>query len=240
MNGLIVWHELYTDDVDAAAGFYTELLGLELETADLGDFQYAMLKKDGRTHAGFVRTEQAGVPSHWYPYVQVEDVDGTLGRAKGLGAELRRGPMDVGDGLRIAVLDDPQGATFGVMRWSEDPPQGVFAWDELDAADVEEAARFYGEIAGWTTSPSFQEGYRLFDAVEAQAHVAGLMRKPDEMPAAAWNAYFAVGDVDGTVARAQELGARELVSPTSMEKVGRFAILADPGGAPFGLFAGES
>ena len=50
MTGAITWHELYTSDVDAVTRFYTELLGLELETADMGDFQYPMLRKDGRRH----------------------------------------------------------------------------------------------------------------------------------------------------------------------------------------------
>jgi predicted enzyme related to lactoylglutathione lyase len=32
MDGVITWHELITSDVEAAVRFYTELLGLELET----------------------------------------------------------------------------------------------------------------------------------------------------------------------------------------------------------------
>lgn len=57
MDSAITWHELITSDVEAATRFYTELLGLELETADMGDFQYPMLRKDGRTHAGFIKQE---------------------------------------------------------------------------------------------------------------------------------------------------------------------------------------
>jgi predicted enzyme related to lactoylglutathione lyase len=67
MNGAITWHELYTSDVDAATRFYTELLGLGLGEADTGDFEYPMLEKDGRTHAGFFQKEHAEIPSHWYP-----------------------------------------------------------------------------------------------------------------------------------------------------------------------------
>jgi predicted enzyme related to lactoylglutathione lyase len=67
MNGAITWQELYTSDVDAATRFYTELLGLGLGEADTGDFEYPMLEKDGRTHAGFFQKEHAEIPSHWYP-----------------------------------------------------------------------------------------------------------------------------------------------------------------------------
>ena len=40
--------------------------------ADMGDFQYQMLKKGDRTHAGFVAkpTEAPRRPIHWYPYIQ--------------------------------------------------------------------------------------------------------------------------------------------------------------------------
>jgi predicted enzyme related to lactoylglutathione lyase len=37
MTSVITWHELITSDIGAATRFYTELLGLELETADIGD-----------------------------------------------------------------------------------------------------------------------------------------------------------------------------------------------------------
>jgi uncharacterized protein len=234
MNGAITWHELITSDIDAATHFYTELLDLELETADMGDFQYPMLRKDGRTHAGFVKQEMEGVPSHWYPYVRVDDVDAKVEQAKELGAQVYMGPASVGDDLRFAVLADPQRAAFGLMSWSVEPPAGVFAWDELYAADVDAAAAFYGDLVGWETSPSHIDWYRLFDA--GDAHIAGLMKKPDEMPLAAWGTHFAADDVEASAARAQELGASILLPPTTDEQVGTYAMLSDPTGAAFGLY----
>jgi predicted enzyme related to lactoylglutathione lyase len=234
MAGVITWHELITSDVDAATRFYTELLGAELETADMGDFQYPMLKKGDRTHAGFIKQEMEGVPSHWYPYVQVDDVDAKVEQAKGLGAQVYMGPASVADDLRFAVLADPQRAAFGLMSWSAEPPTGVFAWDELYAADVDEAVAFYGGLLGWGTSPSHLDWYRLFDSGEA--HIAGLMKKPDEQPVAAWGTHFAADDVAASVARARELGATVLMEPTTDEQVGTYAMLADPTGAMFGLY----
>src|SRR5207248_5585755 len=140
------------------------------------------------THAGFVQKEHAEIPSHWYPYIQVDDVDATVEEAKSLGSELHHGPADVGDMLRFAVLGDPQHATVGVMTSEGEGSRDVFAWDELHAADVEPAARFYGEIAGWTTAP-FGDGYQVFNAGETS--VAGLMQKSEEMPGAAWLPYLA-------------------------------------------------
>jgi predicted enzyme related to lactoylglutathione lyase len=77
-----------------------------------------------------------------------------------------------------------------------------------------------------------------------QGPVAGLMNLPDEAAKMGapphWLAYIYSPDVDATVARAKELGATELVEPTSMEGVGRFAVLQDPQGAVFAVHRGEA
>jgi hypothetical protein len=228
----ITWHELITTDVERATGFYTELLGLELETADMGDFRYHMLRKDGRTHAGLVRQELEGVPSHWYPYIRVADVDAAVEKAKAEGAELYHGPADGPDTLRFAALGDPQRASFGVMSWDQETPTGVLVWDELHARDVEGAARFYGEVFGWSNEP-FVEEYRMFGAGEGP--FAGLMQERGGSPVVYWLTYFGVDDTDATAAKAMELGAGVILPPESMEQVGRYSVLTDPTGAAFGI-----
>jgi len=234
----ITWHELITTDVEGATRFYTELLGLELETADMGDFQYHMLRKDGRTHAGFVNQELEGIPSHWYPYVAVEDVDSAVDAAKARGAELYMGPAEVPDAsLRFACLGDPQRASFGVMSGGQEPPTGVFAWDELHATEPDAEASFYGELVGWTTS-EFAEGYRVFNAGETM--VGGLMKERGGSPVSYWLAYFAVDDTDARAAKAMELGAGVILPPESMAEVGRYAVLTDPSGAAFGIHQSAS
>jgi len=144
--------------------------------------------------------------------------------------------MEPADGLRIAVIADPERATFGVMSWSEEPPTGLFAWDELHATDTAAAEAFYGDLVGWTTS-EFLEGYRLFNAGETP--VGGLMQERGGSPVAYWLTYFAVDDTDGAAAKAMELGAGAILPPESMEGVGRYAVLTDPTGAAFGIHRSE-
>ena len=50
-----------------------------------------------------------------------------------------------------------------------------------------------------------------------------------------WVVYFAVEDCDDSVERATSLGATEIVPATDVPDVGRFAWLADPCGAVFGI-----
>jgi predicted enzyme related to lactoylglutathione lyase len=60
--------------------------------------------------------QDATVPPHWQPYVAVGDPDATTAKAKDLGGAVLAEPMDVPKVGRIAVLRDPQGATFGIIR----------------------------------------------------------------------------------------------------------------------------
>ncbi len=237
MAALIGWHELYTSDVDAATSFYAELLGAEIESTDMGDFQYPMLKVGDRYHAGFFLKDHdhEHVPSHWYPFVLVDDVDATVEKATSLGADLFHGPADVQD-LRFAVLGDPQHATFAVISSPNPAAEGLFVWDELHVADTDAARRFYGDVVGWTTTRPM-ESYEIFNAGETQA--AGLYQDADP-PGAYWLAYLGVDDVDSSFARARELGAGAVIEPEDIEGIGRFAVVTDPTGAAIGLFKGGS
>lgn len=232
MAGMITWHELFTTEPEQAIDFYTALLGAEIEAASMGDFEYRMLSKDGRSHAGFVKDEQGVAGSHWYPYIHSDDVDASVQAATAAGAQLIHGPMDIADMLRFAVLGDPQHTTFGLITGEGNPPQGLFVWDELHADDPDAAADFYGTVAGWRTE-DFMEGYKAWYSGDAM--VGGLLQKPADAPRTMWLPYLAVDDTDAATAKAQELGATVMLEPTTMEGVGRYSVVADPVGAAVGL-----
>jgi uncharacterized protein len=237
MAGLIVWHELFTDDVEAATRFYTELLGAEIETATMeGGFQYQMLNQQARSHAGIVPkpAEDSEAPNHWYPYVWVDDVDASVEQAKGQGAQVYHGPTDIPDMLRFAVLGDPQHATFGVMTGDGSHPTGLFVWDEIHSPDAGASEAFYSGLFGWTAE-EMMEGYKIFSAGETQ--VGGLMQNQDGGPPGAyWLTYLAVDDVDASTEKALGLGATQMMEPTDIPNIGRFSIISDPTGAAVGLY----
>jgi uncharacterized protein len=232
MAGVIGWHELYTSDLGVAS-FYAELLGAEIQTEDMGDFQYPMLKQGDSLHGGFVQKDKdhEHVPSHWYPYVVVDDVDASTEKAKSLGSQLLHGPADV-DVIRFAVLMDPQHATYGVISSPNPPAAGLFVWDELHATDVGAARQHYSSLFGWTTSEAM-ENYEIFSAGETQ--VAGLYADSDA-PGSYWLTYLGVDDVDAATERAQGLGAGVLVGPADIPNIGRFSVITDPTGAAVGLY----
>ncbi|MDA8202518.1 MAG: hypothetical protein M0Z49_07135 [Chloroflexi bacterium] len=55
------------------------------------------------------------VPSYWMAYFQVADVDASHAAALDAGAHEMLAPMDFPGG-RFAIVSDPQGATFGLLR----------------------------------------------------------------------------------------------------------------------------
>lgn len=117
--------------------------------------------------------------------------------------------------------------------------RGQFVWHEYLARDVQAAVAFYTETIGWKTQP-FGDDYVMW--VGTQGPLGGVFRAPGEQPhKPLWIGHVQVDDVDTTAARASKLGGRVWKEPTDIPTVGRFAVLADPQGAPISVFkpAGE-
>ena len=116
--------------------------------------------------------------------------------------------------------------------------QGMFSWHELMTDNVEGAKKFYTELLGWTLQEfPMEEGESYWVVKVGDEGLGGIMRTP---PAAAgvpphWGVYITVDNVDAAVKKAEQIGAKVLVPPTDIPKVGRFAVLQDPQGAAFAV-----
>jgi len=110
----------------------------------------------------------------------------------------------------------------------------AFSWCELMTPDPEAATRFYGTLFGWTLE-DMDMGRGTYTVVKAGgAAIGGIMKRPPECAPDApphWGTYVTVEDVDATARTAEALGAKTLVPPTDLPKVGRFYMLQDPQGA---------
>jgi predicted enzyme related to lactoylglutathione lyase len=118
--GTPVWNECVTPDVDRAVAFYAEVLGMGGEPMDAGEMKYTVLTNvEGRQIAGATTSPQEGVPPHWNIYFNVEDVDAAVIRVGELGGSAIAPAFDVPGIGRMAMVSDPQGATFWVMATAE-------------------------------------------------------------------------------------------------------------------------
>ena len=120
--GSFSWAELATSDPAAAKNFYSSLFGWNAVDSPMGpgpEDVYTRMQLAGKDVAALYKMmkDQAamGVPPHWNVYFNVEDVDASVTQAEGLGAKTLAPAMDVPGVGRMAMLADPQGATFWVM-----------------------------------------------------------------------------------------------------------------------------
>jgi hypothetical protein len=118
--------------------------------------------------------------------------------------------------------------------------RGRFVWEELTTTDLASAAKFYAAVAGLKTAPApFDASYTTFSG--AGGPMGGLFPLPDEARAMGappnWLSYIGTADVDETVRHAQSIGGKVIKAAADIANGGRFAILQDPQGAVFAVYA---
>lgn len=108
---------------------------------------------------------------------------------------------------------------------------GVIHW-EIGARDMDGLQAFYARLFGWTFTPAGPD-YALV-AAEGGGIGGGVMRAPEPMPTYL-TFYVEVEDVAAALAQSTSLGGEEVVAPTPIPGVGRFAMFRDPEGHLVGV-----
>lgn len=122
---------------------------------------------------------------------------------------------------------------------------GRFIWQELLTEDTAAAAAFYSKVIGWHVQPSQHPTAHDYSVLATdQGAVGGVTSLPDHARDAGarphWLPYIGAENVDATAAKAERLGGRVLRAATDVEELGRYAVLADPQGATFGIYRPKS
>jgi len=253
-HGTFSWVELATTDSAAAKKFYGGLFGWTFDDMPVGpDMTYTMCKVGEHTAAALyaMGKDTQNVPPNWLSYVAVDDVDASTKKAAQSGGKVVKEPFDVMDVGRMAVLQDPSGATFAMWQAKKhigaeimhDP--GTMCWHELMTTNVDAAGKFYVQTIGWTTTAMDMGPMGTYTILgrpgedpKAGGGVAGMMAMPRDMKnvPSHWLAYFAAIDVDASTKKASQLGGKVLVPPTDIPNIGRFSVVEDPQGATFALY----
>jgi predicted enzyme related to lactoylglutathione lyase len=115
--GDFCWHELMTNDPEAAKKFYPEIFGWELEKDESSGQTYWMFKAGGKPVAGIDKIrEGAGFPPHWLSFVLVADVDAAAKKVTALGGRIFKEPTDIPNIGRFAVFADPTGGVLAMFQ----------------------------------------------------------------------------------------------------------------------------
>lgn len=112
------WGELATTDAAAAKSFYSGLFGWSLKESSDG-MPYTELANGGQPIGGIMAMsgpQWEGVPPHWGIYFMVEDCDASAAKAGALGGKVCVPPTDIPHVGRFAVVQDPQGAAFSIIK----------------------------------------------------------------------------------------------------------------------------
>ena len=119
-HGAFSWSELLTSDPAAACEFYTKLFGWSSKEMSMPNGTYTTFQVGDASVGGMMKipAEAAGMPPMWGVYVTVRDVDATVKQVESLGGRLIMAPSDIPGVGRMAVIQDPQGATLSVIAYS--------------------------------------------------------------------------------------------------------------------------
>ena len=122
--------------------------------------------------------------------------------------------------------------------------EGNFIWYELMTSDQDAAIDFYTSVVGWTAADfptPGGEAFRYTILSAGERGIAGLIQISDEMrengARPAWVGVINVGDCDSGAEAVETAGGKVLRAPEDIPTIGRFAVVADPGGAVYQLLA---
>lgn len=251
-HGSFIWYELLTPDTRAAESFYAGLLGWTMD----GDPGYRHITASEGMIGGMLALSpemtSGGAQPAWLAYINVEDVDRSVTAIVEQGGRVLMPARDMEDVGRFALVTDPQGAAFYVMRpkppadrpdgpsnafAAERPMMGHCAWNELSTTDQQGAWAFYGGQFGWAKDGDMDMGEMgKYEFIRHGSHMLGaIMPKMPQMPVSAWSFYFRVADIDRAAAYIKENGGTLFMQPTEIPGGDYSLNASDPQGAAFGL-----
>ncbi len=116
-HGAMIWNELITDNMEAAAPFYKAVIDMDTEDQDMGGGQiYTTFKIGEDMVGGMLPPPMEGIPNHWTVYFAIDDMDAAVATVNDKGGSLMGEPFHVPGVGHMAAVSDPQGAGFMLMQ----------------------------------------------------------------------------------------------------------------------------
>jgi predicted enzyme related to lactoylglutathione lyase len=256
-QGDFIWYELMTTDAEGAKAFYDAVVGWNIGEAAPEFNGYRMIgRSDGKFAGGVLpltdEMQQHGARPTWLGYIHVQDVDGTAREIEQAGGKTLM-THDIPNVGRIAMVTDPQGAPFYVMKpippagreneksdvFSPDAEQRV-SWNELSTSDPVAARQFYTGQFGWGADEFMDMGemgeYRFIE--QGGTRIGALCGvAPGQQPK--WRYYFRVPSIAAAKQTAEQKGGTIRMGPHQVPTGDWIIIGSDPQGAEFALVGGE-
>ncbi|WP_372841206.1 VOC family protein [Phaeovulum sp.] len=246
-NGNPCWYELTSYNPDAAQAFYAAVLGWKVTNAGMEGADYRLAAAGDDMVAGIWVPEAQGMPPFWMVYFTTGNCDTAIEAVTKAGGKVHMEPNDVPGTGRFAVVQDPQGAVFGLLQpldskgnAFDQKKTGHGNWHELMTTDPKEAFAFYSELFGWKAGTSMDMGamgrYDIFS--HQGTDIGGMMRLAPDMPGPGtpfWLPYFGIESIDAAAKRVTASGGKVVSGPQDVPGGAFIVVASDPQGSIFAL-----
>jgi predicted enzyme related to lactoylglutathione lyase len=238
--GTPTWIDLGVPDLDRATDFYGALFGWEFDVGPEETGRYTLCRLRGKAVAGMMPDPEPE-NTDWNLYFATDDCDATVAKVDGAGGRVLSGPLDVMDQGRMAVIEDPTGASFCLWQARHrlgcelvNEP-GTLLRNDLVTPDPEPARRFYATLFDFTLDgnpdmPDMPDMDFTF-LRRPDGHEIGGILGDSSATRSRWGTLFQVSDTDEVARRAVQAGG-SAEEPFDMV-YGRLASITDPFGTEF-------
>ena len=207
----IIFADLSTYSPIKTMSFYEAAFGWQY----IEDNGYYLAYKGDKEVAGLYETpekfKQMRMPHFWMTYIQVNDVEATVEKARELGGIVELVDLENSIG-KIALIRDPQGAGFTIYEGAqlqntrtESEPQTLI-WNELHVSDLTKIIPFYQGIFNWKFVETKNQSFAILN--DKEEHIADALRVPNELKGKYeyWVCTFGVKDLKATKQKVLECG----------------------------------
>jgi uncharacterized protein len=186
-----------------------------------------------------------GARPTWLFYIGVDAVDANVAKITAAGGSVRMPAFDIPNVGRLALVADPQGIPFYVMRGASEESSaawdrmamGKCNWNELATTDQAAANAFYADVFGWTYPDKMPMGdmgdYIFVDA--AGERIGATMTAQAAGPPPAWQFYFRAPDIEKAAETVKAKGGNVHAGPMEVPGGDRIIVASDPHGVMFGV-----
>jgi predicted enzyme related to lactoylglutathione lyase len=119
-TGTVGWFDLTVEDAKTLRDFYANVVGWTVQPQSMGDYDdYTMVSPEsGQAVAGVchARGSNADLPAQWLMYINVADLDASIGICGERGGAVISGPKTMGGYGRYCVIRDPAGAVVALFE----------------------------------------------------------------------------------------------------------------------------
>jgi predicted enzyme related to lactoylglutathione lyase len=252
-HGAPIWYELLTSDAAGSKAFYDDVIGWSIAPqSSAPGVDYRMIAaSDGGFVGGMMPLTpdmvRNGAKPTWLFYIGVDDVDATARLVTEKGGAIHLPPFDIPEAGRAAMVADPQGNPFYIMRGASEEPStawdrmamGRCNWNELATSDQTAGNAFYADVFGWTYPHKMDmpDDMGAYMFIEAGGETIGATMKAgvQQGQPTGWQFYFRAPDIDVAAEKVRANGGKVHAGPMEVPGGDRIIVASDPLGVNFGV-----